>query len=746
MTVTVGSATSGQVINGVSLIQIGGPVQTPIAPVVNYTNITGALSVNLAGGEDRLAVVGNALSQTMNVNASAAAFAFPGGYPATPANTVEVDDGNNLSIDGSVSFSNIEGLQVAGLEGNDTIQVRPGLTVPVFVDGGNPIGDGDTQADTIVLMPVGFFAIEAGPEVDEGGMFNPPNQRVSWDHIESVVAVGGGAVLTLGTNGDDDITIIARDASTHPILAGFTPGIQDFTVSVNDGPDVLFIDQPNVLVDALAGDDDIVVREPAPNNAVWDVNVFIAGGTPASPTGDQGDVVEVETPGTQTVTFTPSPAAIAPVVVGGAVITPTAGGTDTAILDDTTNSSPITIAPFTLTIAAIPFTYTSSPGGADQVVYDGVAAFGADNFTINGSFNDTTNFDVASLAGTYRSLLSPDLDFSLVGALTVNAGVGNFDVVNITASAGDDAVTSTATAITVSTPGAVGIVTLGVGVDLVTLSTLAGNDSIDLDLNVAGLRKSVDAGAGNDTVNMTGTIDADIFGGLGDDILIGSPAADNIFGGFGNDILVGGAGDDFQHGEEGNDIFGNLTLTPNGVADDAGVDNNFGGPGFDNFIWEPGDGADFNNGGDDGADIFRFFGNAAANTFLLTTGGTPTHFNAFIGAVLIDNHGIEDVIVDGQGGADTFTVNDLFTTEVVNINVESRRGRRRRHRSRDGQRPQRGRQHAAEQPGGGRHQHSRAAVQRQPDECRGHRHVGRQRQQRRRPDSPRPRARAPRWP
>ena len=293
MTVTVGSATSGQVKNGVSLIQIGGPAQTPIAPVVNYTNITGALSVNLAGGEDRLAVAGNALSQTINVNASAAAFVFPGGFAATPANTVEVDDDATtpLTLNGSVTFSNIEGLQVAGLEGNDTIQVRPGLTVPVFVDGGDPIGDGDTQADTIVLMPVGFFAIEAGPEKDEGGIFNPPNQRVSWDHIESVVAVGGGPVLILGTNGDDDITIIARDASTHPILAAFTPGIQDFTVSVNDGPDVLFIDQPNVLVDALAGDDDIVVREPAPNNAVWDVNVFIAGGTPAAPTGDQGDVV-----------------------------------------------------------------------------------------------------------------------------------------------------------------------------------------------------------------------------------------------------------------------------------------------------------------------------------------------------------------------------------------------------------------------------------------------------------------------
>jgi Dockerin type I domain/RTX calcium-binding nonapeptide repeat (4 copies) len=149
----------------------------------------------------------------------------------------------------------------------------------------------------------------------------------------------------------------------------------------------------------------------------------------------------------------------------------------------------------------------------------------------------------------------------------------------------------------------------------------------------------------------------------------GSDLNDIIYGGAGNDILMGGIGSDTQYGEDGNDNFGNPALTADGVADDAGTDFSHGGAGFDNFVWEPGDGPDFNNGGDDGADIFRFFGNAGANTFTLREGGTPTHFNALIGALVIDNHGIEDVIVDGQGGADTFTVNDLFTTEVVSINL-----------------------------------------------------------------------------
>ena len=60
---------------------------------------------------------------------------------------------------------------------------------------------------------------------------------------------------------------------------------------------------------------------------------------------------------------------------------------------------------------------------------------------------------------------------------------------------------------------------------------------------------------------------------------------------------------------------------------------------------------------------------AAADVFRLQPGGTPTHFNAVIGATVVDNHGIEDVIVDPQGGDDTVAINDLFTTEVVNVSV-----------------------------------------------------------------------------
>ncbi len=105
-----------------------------------------------------------------------------------------------------------------------------------------------------------------------------------------------------------------------------------------------------------------MVREPAPNNAVWNVDVTIVGGPPAAVTGDSGDVFELETPGpaAQTVIFTPT-------------------GIDTATLNDTTNSSLITLTNFFM----IPLFYISSPGGIEQVIYDGQA--GADNLTVQGT-------------------------------------------------------------------------------------------------------------------------------------------------------------------------------------------------------------------------------------------------------------------------------------------------------------------------------------------------------------------------
>ncbi len=191
---------------------------------------------------------------------------------------------------------NTESLHLNGLDAADIFNVMATVDTSVFVDGGNPIGQTGDKLNFDSGGPA--FTVESGPQNDEGGFNTVGRKRVSFDHIEEVSA-GGGPAGVLGTNGDDVITIIARDSSTH---AG-ADGVQDFTVSVNDGPDILFLNMPTFNVSALNGSDEIVVIAPAPNNAVWNVQLTIDGGAPPQ----DSDKVVLGTPGLpDTVIFSPT--------------------------------------------------------------------------------------------------------------------------------------------------------------------------------------------------------------------------------------------------------------------------------------------------------------------------------------------------------------------------------------------------------------------------------------------------------
>jgi len=380
VTVTVLSATAGSVARGPAVQKLGELQRDPVPPVVNYSEISGALSVDLAGGEDTLIVVGNALSQTFNVNASGAPFAAPPlvpPYGPIPANTVQIDDLNDLSIDGAVTFSNTESLQIYGLEGNDTFNVIAG-PIPVFVDGGDPIGT--VPGDAInVFGATGFFP---GPEPDEGG-FLTPGETISFDHIEVIgfiVSDPDCPFLIVGTNGDDDITVIARDDSTHPAA----DGVQDFTFSVNGSGEILVLNQSDLYIDALSGDDDIVIRTRAPNGANWGVHIRVVGGAPSAVTGDQGDVLQIETP------FGSN---------DNAIYTPTGSDTGTVLIDENGNQTHDAGIDTLIEILAFipdlvcppeegPVLHVFSRGGVEQLIYDGEGA--GDSLTVNGTAGGDT--------------------------------------------------------------------------------------------------------------------------------------------------------------------------------------------------------------------------------------------------------------------------------------------------------------------------------------------------------------------
>ncbi len=759
-------------------------------PVINGSNI-GTLNVDLQGGADRLIV------------------------NATQAGETITADGALVTVGAlaTVNYTNTEDLHVVGLAGSDTFNVTPALATTIFVDGGDPIGS--TPGDQLNLFPPAAFVLEPGPENDEGGIRGLLMQRVSWDHIEGVTLSGPGPAKVVGTNGDDDITIVARDSSTH---AG-ADGVQDFTVSLNGGLPILFLNQPTLLVDALAGDDDIVVRAPAPNGAVWNVQLTVAGGTPAAATGDQGDVLEYETPGQQTITYTPgaipgtgvindttlsssitiaqfvcpvdgllsSTGSIEKLILDGEggndsvtvigsgaadsfLLTPGsvvdagsigvnnqlgvtyedlgagatlaidgAGGSDTVTVDGTANSDVfgvlasgnVTLAGhLTLTrtnyenlilrgqngddtfnvdggttlanvtveggdpSASDVLNYTATANAAttvdlnastisqagpagETVVLNGIervnltSSGGASTLNVNGTSGDDT-IDVTPTGAGVGSFVrlglggSPQFTYTGVGgAFTVSGGSGGFDTLGILGDDAADTVTSTATTVTIKG----GTVTLGASLEYLNIDTFGGDDNVTL--TGLAIAKTIDAGAGNDLVNLSAAVDATIFGGLGDDTLIGSPAADLIYGGSGNDILIGGGGVDQEYGEDGNDQFGDLSLAGNGVADDPGADFLNGGDGADTFVWEPGDGSDAVQGGDDEGDSLRFFGSAAANIFTLSANtGNPSHFNLNLGAATVDTSGVEQVILGALAGADTVTVNDLSTTEIKAVNID----------------------------------------------------------------------------
>ena len=374
VTVTVYDANSGMVQHGYAA-QRAGQVASEIAdPVIYYTNTDGnAANFDLGGGEDTLIVIGSTYGttppaadepQVFDVNASDTDTTIPGRLPdPIPARQVRVDNEGDNTNDGVVTWTTdgIESLEVWGLEGDDTFNVVPG-EIPVFIDGGDPIGT--SAGDLINIIADGDPVVfEPGPESDEGGFIVGARQRVSFDHIEALGVFNAAKAIIIGTGADDEITIIARDDSTHPALVGFTPGEQDFTTTVNDGPEILWADTPKIFVDAGSGDDDITLRTPAPNLAQWDVEVFVAGGPASTP--ELGDRLRVETPYEDNDT----------------VYQPTAPDSGIMWIYNTSGDlhSTIYIGGWDLIHGVDPdpvLEYHSSPGGVETLLYDGISAEG----------------------------------------------------------------------------------------------------------------------------------------------------------------------------------------------------------------------------------------------------------------------------------------------------------------------------------------------------------------------------------
>src|SRR5262249_10457683 len=173
--------------------------------------------------------------------------------------------------------------------------------------------------------------------------------------------------------------------------------------------------------------------------------------------------------------------------------------------------------------------------------------------------------------------------------------------------------------------------------------------------------------AGNDTITLNeanGALPrANLFGGIGNDTLIGGSGADQLFGQSGNDTLLGKGGADFLFGGADNDV----------LTGGDGDDQVFGEAGNDRMIWNPGDDTDLNEGGD-GVDTVEVNGGNGAEVFTVTANGTRVRFDRINPAPFsIDIGTTENLVLNMKGGNDSFSATGNLAT-LIKLTVDGGAG------------------------------------------------------------------------
>jgi hypothetical protein len=546
---TVNAAEGDDVVT--TLSTVAAPLSLSGGAGNDTLNASGATAAStLDGGDGRDVLVGGAGGDTLTGGSGEDLLDARGGVNTvnggTEADTVLVSGtsgadtigvthtGVTLTVTGGLSagtntIAAVEAVRVEAGSGSDGVTLTPSSGLAYTVLGGDPVG---ATGDVLTVVSGTAVTYTPGPESDSGSL-NTATAAISFDEIEAISISGAPAVIS-GTNGPDAITVIARDASTH---AGAN-GVQDFTVSINASPSLLFLNTATLAINSLGGSDEVVLRTPAPNNENWNVTVTVDGGPPASAAPD-GDRLIVETPGTgaEAVSWTPT----AP-DGGSLVIAEAAAGLATNV-----------------TVTGVETLAYNGQGDNDALTVNGTA--GDDAFTHTpGAANDAGSLGVVGLLGVAYSNLGS------LASLTADGG-GGTDALTYDGTAGNDT-------FTVDSAAGAGTVRLNArlllstpSVEVLTAQGLAGDDAFTLvpalslspyarinfrgggQASAAGDRANVVGTAGNDTIAMSGsalsqagkTVDAagvedlrlDALGGVNDVVyngVLGTSEAVNIQG------------------------------------------------------------------------------------------------------------------------------------------------------------------------------------------------------------------------
>jgi len=201
----------------------------------------------------------------------------------------------------------------------------------------------------------------------------------------------------------------------------------------------------------------------------------------------------------------------------------------------------------------------------------------------------------------------------------------------------------------------------GDGADV--LSGGAGNDTLIIDADDASL--DIDGGDGFDTVVINDTRDVHfatafsaverVYGGRGNDTIIGDDGRNILYGGAGEDVLSGGGGDD--------DIYAN--------ADDviAGSDGLNGGAGDDTLFFEGGNGVSFDATGRG----FETVVGTESDDSISYTGSSAIMVEGLGGNDRIES-GFGADILDGGAGDDTVDYSSSGSSVYVDLGTGNVRG------------------------------------------------------------------------
>ncbi|MFM7073139.1 MAG: beta strand repeat-containing protein [Planctomycetota bacterium] len=318
------------------------------------------------------------------------------------------------------------------------------------------------------------------------------------------------------------------------------------------------------------------------------------------------------------------------------------------------NGSPLTIADDVVAGGDIALTATDSSSPGDNLVVNSADTLGTgtveitaggaallragDDLTLNSSAT-VTAVGSATFAGDYNSDAGETAmtTILLAGCVVVTATVGSPTII-VTAGAGNDTVTLSGTY--TATGGAIQVST-GNGSDTVTLNTSNSGNCATM---------TVDGGLGNDQITMTNLPNA-----------ITSGQVVTLSGGGGTDTLTGQAGvnafvvNGSDSGTLNHVTSGGSNITNPAIKFDT-IENLVAGPLADSFLMETGGSLGGSIDGGAGVDLLSYVNRSDAVTVDLTLGTatpTPTSIAGGIAMEAANNSTIENLT--GGSGADSLT-------------------------------------------------------------------------------------------